>query len=98
MPLWRLPTAEELEQMPSFDALQQNMVLAQKLLPKSLVHTLANTMTWLLTAAEDARNSDELRSWCRRICLLAPRILWPFPSKAANGARLKPNARPQLIK
>eukprot|EP00971_Amphidinium_carterae_P260107 5160512-Amphidinium_carterae.2 len=88
-PLWRLPSAADLEHMPSFDALQQHMVLTQKLLPKSLVHTLANAMNWLLTTADDPHQTDEIRSRCLRIFLLAPRILWPAPGKISNGSRLK---------
>eukprot|EP00971_Amphidinium_carterae_P335705 6471691-Amphidinium_carterae.2 len=90
-PLWRLPSLEEIEHFPSFEVLQEHMVASQKLLPKSLTHTLANTVNWLLTTAEDTHQPAEIRAWCLRIFLLAPRILWP-------EVKLKPNARPHVIK
>eukprot|EP00971_Amphidinium_carterae_P330575 6463686-Amphidinium_carterae.1 len=46
-PLWRLPSPEEVHHFPSFEDLQSHMVAAQKVLPKSLTHTLANTVNWL---------------------------------------------------
>eukprot|EP00971_Amphidinium_carterae_P200578 3980278-Amphidinium_carterae.3 len=97
-PLWRLPAVEDIEQFPSFEALQEHMIASQKLLPKSLARTLANTTNWLLTAADDHHQPAELRAWCLRIFLLAPRILWPAPVKESPNAKLKPNARPLLIK
>eukprot|EP00971_Amphidinium_carterae_P335939 6472043-Amphidinium_carterae.1 len=97
-PLWRLPSLEDIEAFPSFDDLQGHMVASQKLLPKSLTHTLANTVNWLLTTAEDEHQPVEVRAWSMRIVLLAPRILWPAPTREGPNAKLKPNARPHVVK
>eukprot|EP00971_Amphidinium_carterae_P062830 1243609-Amphidinium_carterae.1 len=97
-PLWRLPAVEDIEHFPSFEALQEYMIASQKLLPKSLTHTLANATNWLLTTADDHHQPAELRAWCLRIVLSAPRLLWPAPVKDGPDAKLKPNARPLLIK
>eukprot|EP00971_Amphidinium_carterae_P016616 328156-Amphidinium_carterae.1 len=93
-PLWRLPSIDDVHQFPSFDDIQGHMVAAQKILPKSLTHTLANTVNWLIATSDDEQQPPEIRAWSMRIVLLAPRILWPAPSRAGNSSKLKPNARP----
>eukprot|EP00971_Amphidinium_carterae_P007842 155282-Amphidinium_carterae.1 len=97
-PLWRLPALEDVHDYPSFEALQSHMVAAQKTLPKSLTHTLANTVNWLMATAADEQQPAEIRAWSMRILLLAPRILWPAPTRGSGNPKLAPNARPLLVK
>eukprot|EP00971_Amphidinium_carterae_P153696 3047605-Amphidinium_carterae.1 len=97
-PLWRLPDIAQVDNFPSFAALQEAVIVSQKVLPKSLQHTLATTISWLLAAAEDSRVDPQLQSWSRKVVLLAPRLLWPAPPRENNPRGLSPNARPRLIK
>eukprot|EP00971_Amphidinium_carterae_P231120 4586652-Amphidinium_carterae.1 len=97
-PLWRLPEISQIENFPSFAALQESVIVSQRVLPKSLQHTLATTVSWLLATAEDSRVDPQLQSWSRKIVLLAPRILWPAPPRVQGARGLSPNARPRLIK
>eukprot|EP00971_Amphidinium_carterae_P053780 1059107-Amphidinium_carterae.1 len=62
-PLWRLPEVSQVENFPSFAALQESVIVSQKVLPKSLQHTLATTVSWLLATAEDSRVDPQVQSW-----------------------------------
>eukprot|EP00971_Amphidinium_carterae_P129774 2570395-Amphidinium_carterae.1 len=63
-----------------------------------MTHTVANTMNWLIATAEDEQQPAEIRVWCMRIALIAPRLLWPAPMRTSSSSKLKPNARPLLVK
>eukprot|EP00971_Amphidinium_carterae_P256414 5091223-Amphidinium_carterae.1 len=59
----------------------------QKVLPSSVVHVITASLIWI-KIYEDASQHDLVRQWSLRILILAPRLLWPSPSKPTGNERL----------
>ena len=72
-------------------------VHAQRHLPKSCTHLVANVLAWLCSLIHNPQLSVAQREAALLLLLLSPRWLWPNPPRR-GAAPLPAHARPHLIR